>query len=114
MLTDARSDTQRGGALIVVVDDERFYPEAHVHLRSGEESMRWFSERPHCAEVWLDHDLGGDDTTRELALWFVEQHVLGTPLNIEAIYVHSMNPVGSSWLVSTLERYYVTRIARFF
>ena len=51
-------------------------------------------------EISLDHDLGGEDTTRPVVLWMCEHDVWpGT------IYVHSSNPVGVDWLIGMCERY---------
>lgn len=51
-------------------------------------------------EVSLDHDLGGDDTTRPIVLWMIEKNVWPPK-----IHVHSANPVGVEWLNGMIERY---------
>lgn len=51
-------------------------------------------------EVSFDHDLGGEDTTRSVLLWMIENDVWP-----DHIYVHSANPVGRKWLLGTAERY---------
>ena len=48
----------------------------------------------------LDHDLGGDDTTRPIVLWMCENDIW--PVEIT---VHSANPVGIEWLEGMIERY---------
>lgn len=48
----------------------------------------------------LDHDLGGDDTTRPIVLWHCEYG--HWPLEVR---VHSANPVGVEWLEGMIERY---------
>lgn len=48
----------------------------------------------------LDHDLGGDDTTRPIVLWFCENNFW--PVEV---VVHSANPVGVEWLEGMIERY---------
>jgi hypothetical protein len=48
----------------------------------------------------LDHDLGGDDTTRPVVLWCCENDFWP-----EEVYVHSANPVGVEWLTGMIERY---------
>lgn len=50
--------------------------------------------------VSLDHDLGGDDTTRPIVLWCCENEFW--PLKV---VVHSANPVGREWLEGMIERY---------
>ena len=51
-------------------------------------------------EMSLDHDLGGDDTTRPIVLWCCENDFW--PVEVR---VHSANPVGREWLESMIERY---------
>lgn len=51
-------------------------------------------------EVAFDHDLGGDDTTRPVMLWMIEQDVWP-----KCISVHTANPVGREWLVGMAKRY---------
>ena len=48
----------------------------------------------------LDHDLGGDDTTRPIVLWMIENDFW--PVEV---VVHSANPVGCDWLNGMIERY---------
>lgn len=49
----------------------------------------------------LDHDLGGDDTTRPIILWCCENDFWP-----EEVRVHSANPPGVYWLESMIERYH--------
>ena len=51
-------------------------------------------------ELSLDHDLGGEDTSRYIVLWFCEADFW--PLEIK---VHSANPVGVEWLEGMIKRY---------
>lgn len=48
----------------------------------------------------LDHDLGGDDTSRPIVLWCCENDFW--PVDVR---VHSANPVGVEWLEGMIERY---------
>ena len=48
----------------------------------------------------LDHDLGGDDTTRPVVLWMCENDFWP-----DEVVVHSANPVGVEWLEGMIERY---------
>jgi hypothetical protein len=48
----------------------------------------------------LDHDLGGDDTTRPIVLWMCENDFW--PVEVR---VHSANPVGIEWLEGMIGRY---------
>jgi hypothetical protein len=56
----------------------------------------------------LDHDLGGDDTSRRIVLWCCETGFW--PVEVR---VHSANPVGVEWLEGMIEYYHpATRAAR--
>lgn len=48
----------------------------------------------------LDHDLGGDDTTRSVVLWCCERNWWP-----DEVFVHTANPVGREWLEGMIERY---------
>ena len=48
----------------------------------------------------LDHDLGGDDTTRPIVLWMCENNFWPSK-----VVVHSANPPGAYWLEGMIERY---------
>lgn len=50
--------------------------------------------------ISLDHDLGGDDTTRPVVLWMCENNFW--PLTVR---VHTANPVGREWLEGMVNRY---------
>lgn len=54
----------------------------------------------HLAFMSLDHDLGGDDTTRAVVLWCCENDFWP-----DEVVVHSANPVGRDWLEGMIERY---------
>lgn len=51
-------------------------------------------------EMSLDHDLGGDDTSRPIVLWCCENDFW--PVEIR---VHTANPVGREWLEGMISRY---------
>lgn len=50
--------------------------------------------------ISLDHDLGGDDTTRPIVLWMCENDIW-----FKEVRVHTANPVGREWLEGMIERY---------
>ncbi len=54
----------------------------------------------HLEAVSLDHDLGGDDTTRPIVLYFCENNWWP-----DTVFVHSFNPIGKSWLEEMTLRY---------
>ncbi|MBS9532361.1 hypothetical protein KIH27_02020 [Mycobacterium sp. M1] len=51
-------------------------------------------------ELSLDHDLGGEDTTRPIVLHLAEHG--GWP---KIVRVHTANPVGAEWLTGMINRY---------
>ena len=50
--------------------------------------------------ISLDHDLGGDDTTRPVVLFMCEFECWP-----ERLYVHTGNPIGEEWLCGMVRRY---------
>lgn len=52
-------------------------------------------------EMSLDHDLGGDDTTRRVVLWLCYNPDRWPPV----VYIHTANNVGRTWLLGMVERY---------
>lgn len=64
-------------------------------------ALEWFRSQNETIELMsLDHDLGGDDTTRPIVLWCCENDFWP----VETV-VHSANPVGVEWLEGMIERY---------
>jgi|SRR5665213_2105682 len=57
-------------------------------------------------ELWLDHDLGGDDTIRPLALKLAADAFNKIHWSIGLIVICSHNVVGVEWMKSTLSPYY--------
>lgn len=66
-------------------------------LRIFHEEIGMWCERE---AISLDYDLGGDDTTRSVVLWMIEN---GFKFN--NYYVHTANPVGRDWLEGMLDMY---------
>lgn len=50
--------------------------------------------------ISFDHDLGGDDTSRRVALWLAENHMWNNAI----VTVHSANPMGVEWLTGVIDR----------
>lgn len=59
--------------------------------------------------ISLDHDLGGDDTTRRIVMWLIEND---TNQWVEEVFIHSSNPPGAIWLEQTCKRYEVGETVR--
>jgi hypothetical protein len=81
------------------VDDLRTPPNGWAWAKTSREAISLLSIK-HVSALSLDHDLGGDDTTRPVVLWMCENEVW--PAHIR---VHSANPVGVEWLTGMVERY---------
>jgi len=101
---------------IVVIDDERTFAGngSEVYLRNPSEALSFLSrklidQKMHYGEpirqLWLDHDLGGNDDIR-----VVVDFLILVDLEIEQIYVHSQNPT-TDWIVRVLQnKYNVSRV----
>lgn len=81
------------------IDDLRPAPSGWVWVKSSTEAIGVLTVSAFDA-VSLDHDLGGDDTTRPVVLWFCENDLWP-----ERVHVHTANPVGREWLTGMAERY---------
>ena len=86
------------------VDDERPAPEGWFWAKTSSAAMIMLGVTnggdDKVSEVSLDHDLGGEDTTRQVVLWMALSNIWP-----EKIYIHTANPVGRDWLVGMIERY---------
>jgi len=67
-------------------------------------------EAPVEFELWLDHDLGGEDTIRPLCLSLAEMAYYDNTYPLTRIVICSLNPVGIKWMESTLSPYYPVTI----
>jgi hypothetical protein len=88
------------------VDDIRTPPDdSWLWLKTSSEArfalvyLKHYGLRPE--EMSLDHDLGGDDTTRPIVLWMCEHDFW--PVEVR---VHSANYVGVEWLEGMISRYH--------
>lgn len=90
----------------VWVDDLRTPPdESWLWFKDSASTLRWMEDRAANGEgigytLSLDHDLGGDDTTRPIVRWMCENEVWASDIR-----VHSANPVGRTWLEGMCQRY---------
>lgn len=83
------------------VDDLRDPPDATWAVaRTSAEALAVLQSGAQVFDLSLDHDLGGDDTSRPIVLWLAERG--GWPAIVR---VHSANPVGVEWLTGMVERY---------
>lgn len=95
----------------LVVDDERtfadFPDDDTLYARHSDTAIHILEEGICFDEIWLDHDLGDDDTSMKVVDYLVEVKVVyGEYIPNFKIFVHSMNPVGANNIVRALSRYY--------
>jgi hypothetical protein len=93
--------------LILGVDDLRPLPRASRVARTSAEGIQLLQE--HRAglidELWLDHDLGGEDSIMPVVTLLEEAAFNGEPFRIGTIYVHSANPIGAETVARVLSRW---------
>jgi hypothetical protein len=56
-------------------------------------------------ELWLDHDLGGDDTIWPVVEVLERAAFDGHPVDVGVVYVHSANPAGAAKVVQVLRHW---------
>lgn len=99
------------------VDDIRLPPDGWFWCKTSEHAINLLSSSKDYIEMFnadndlgvmsLDHDLGGDDTSRAIVLWMCENEFW--PVEVR---VHSANPTGIEWLESMISRYHPANIAK--
>lgn len=100
----------------ILVDDLRSFVDGRVaevarSSASGIEVLRRYRGR-RIDELWLDHDLGGDDTIWPVVEVLEEAAFDGRPFDIGIVLVHSANPPGAAKVLQALRRWdYQVRIA---
>jgi hypothetical protein len=81
--------------LTVLVDDVRGFRDKRPALvaRSSQEALHLLDELrdKRIADLWLDHDLAGEDTLRPVVELLVRLANEGTPQNVGQVHVHSSN-----------------------
>lgn len=90
---------ERANPVRLWVDDLRPAPEGWQWATTSADAIEILDDK-YVVELSLDHDLGGDDTTRPIVLWMCETRIWPG-----IIRVHSANPVGVEWLVGMIDRY---------
>ena len=93
---------------IVVVDDMRYFPDLDcTYLRTLDEAMEWLNGymfMPIPVELWLDHDLGGDEDVRPLVIK-LEEFLARHPQVPMEVRIVSDNPAGRKYIRQALEDY---------
>lgn len=105
--------------VILLVDDERDFrePRGHTIARTSREALNILrqvrSSGVALDELWLDHDLGGPDTTIPVLDMLAEASAHDDLFPVRRIFVHSMNNVGAATIMRSLQAYgyRATRVA---
>jgi hypothetical protein len=102
--------------LILLVDDLRSFVDgrpasvARTSAAGVELLGRHHTDR--IGELWLDHDLGGDDTIWPVVAVLERAAFDDRPFDIGVINVHSANPTGAAKIAQALRRWnYPVRLA---
>jgi hypothetical protein len=89
----------RGRQRVVLIDDLRTFTDgrsAQVARTSADGiALLGLYQSQRLDELWLDHDLGGDDTIWPVIEILERAAFAGHPFDISVIYIHSANPSGS-------------------
>lgn len=106
--------------MIMVIDDERSLRDGEnrnvLYLRNSKNALlflRHYTKNVAIDELYLDHDLGGEDTIRPVVDFLEEMVFSETPLSIGTIFVHTANPVGADMILKSrllTNQYKVVRI----
>ena len=93
--------------VILGIDDLRQLPRATRIARTSREGIQLLLEHRDCFidELWLDHDLGGDDSIMPVVALMEESAFRGQPFRIGTVFVHSANPIGAETVVRSLTRW---------
>lgn len=100
--------------MIVLIDDERSFriplPDEPLVFRNSASALQWLTDNPtpHITQLWLDHDLGGDDTIMPVVNAIERRIIFGIPLTIDEVIIHTANPVGAQQLEDILSNHYPT------
>ncbi len=93
--------------VILGIDDLRPLPHATRIARTSSEGVELLREHrdTFVDELWLDHDLGGEDSIMPVVTLLEEAAFEGRPFRIGTVFVHSANPIGAATMVRSLSRW---------
>lgn len=94
--------------MILVVDDLRVFPFPATYARTSAEGLSILNVVENIDELWLDHDLGGDDTTMAVVDYLMERGFYDWLLPIGRVFVHTDNTPAGDTIVRCLRNYYPT------
>ena len=119
--TMVRESTMENGdvscKLIVIIDDMRVFTfmreyvgdtAAIIYLRALEEAMDFLAAVGNTLvdELWLDHDLTGDDTIQPVVDLMEKAAESGSPFNVKKVVICSDDLAGSARIHTALNPWY--------
>lgn len=97
---------------VLLIDDLRVFKDDRLCTiaRDSGQALDLLSRQNVWREIWFDHDLGvvdnvGIDTTMRVVDFLCERAYNGSPVEVDTVYVHTSNPVGSVQIMRSLARY---------
>lgn len=96
---------------ILLIDDLRNFrvaPEGELMVaRTSQEALDYLKshEDTHFEQIWLDHDLGADDTIMVVVDYLNERAFFDNHVDVDVIYIQSSNPVGVKQMLAGFNRY---------
>lgn len=100
--------TRHESLLTVLIDDVRgFRDEREARVaRSSQEALMLLEGlgNKRIDHLWLDHDLGGQDTIRPVVDLMIQQASSGAPLNVGQVHIHTANVGAGHWMLLELQR----------
>ncbi|MFJ7906961.1 cyclic-phosphate processing receiver domain-containing protein [Kitasatospora sp. NPDC096204] len=102
-----KEDSVAPTPVILGIDDLRPLPGVTRIARTSREGVQLLEEHRDVFidELWLDHDLGGDDSIMPVVTLMEEAAFNGRPFRIGTVFVHSANPIGAATVVRSLTRW---------
>ncbi|MEV5387246.1 cyclic-phosphate processing receiver domain-containing protein [Streptomyces sp. NPDC052721] len=90
--------------IILAIDDLKTQPQPTRLARTSREGVQLLQEHQDIFidELWLDHDLGEDDSIMPMVTLLDEAAFQGNPFQIGTVYVHNANPIGAETVVRSL------------
>ncbi|MEV4347805.1 cyclic-phosphate processing receiver domain-containing protein [Actinoplanes sp. NPDC049596] len=96
-------------AVVVLIDDLRSFADGRPAelARTSAAGVTLLDELRgrRIDELWLDHDLGGEDTIWPVVELLERAAFDGRPFDIGIVYIHSANPPGVVKIRQALERW---------
>lgn len=95
-------------ALVVLIDDVRSFrddrPCRVARSSSAGDALLEALREEHIQELWLDHDLQGEDAIWPVVHLLDDAALAGRPFNIRTIYVHASRALPAHEVVISLRR----------